>query len=93
MYHGVIIIGRPAESPEQITDSKVRLHVVSVSGGDEKHRTVWFTVFANGRSALTRRALKKGQHVLIGGVIEARPVPSGAILVGPAVARKPNRAA
>lgn len=71
MYHRVIIIGQLAELPEQVTASKIRLYVASISGGDEKHRTVWFTVFASGRLALIHRALKKGQHLLIEGVLAA----------------------
>ncbi len=71
MSHRVIIIGQIAETPEQVAPTKIRFYLASTIGGDEKHRTIWFTIFANGRLALTHRNLQKGQRLLIEGVLTA----------------------
>ncbi len=71
MYHRVIIIGQVTGTPEQIAANKIRFYLTSTTGGDEKHRTIWFTIFANGRLALTHRNLQKGQRLLIEGVLTA----------------------
>jgi single-stranded DNA-binding protein len=71
MYHRVIIIGQVTEPPEQLTSAKIRFYLASTTGGDEKHRTIWFTVFASGRLAVTNRTLQKGQRLLIEGVLAA----------------------
>ena len=71
MYHRVILIGQVAQAPEQLTASKIRFYLASTTGGDEKHRTIWFTIFANGDLAVTHRNLKKGQRLLIEGVLVA----------------------
>ncbi len=71
MYHRVIIIGQVAGTPEQVAPSKIRFYLASTTGGDEKHRTIWFTIFANGRLALTHRNLQKGERLLIEGVLTA----------------------
>ena len=71
MYHRVLVIGRVAREAQTLNPTQIRFELASTTGGDEKHQDIWFTVFADGKLATAYRNLRKGQRLLIEGVLVA----------------------